>query len=56
MALQNIDVKEFWVCSTGEECLQSSPPDDLRAAIKLMNYQNEMDDHETWSVVAEINV
>ena len=55
MALQTVDIKCYWVCSTGEEILQATPDDDLKAAIKLMNHQNEIDDHELWSITAEIN-
>ena len=56
MALQNIDVKCFWVSSTGEECLQALPIDDLDAATQLMNEKNAIDEYETWSIVAELNL
>lgn len=56
MALQTIDIKQYWVCSTGEEIDQATPLDDLIAAIALMNEKNTTDEYETWSVVADVNV
>jgi len=56
MTIIKLDVKQFLVCSTGEEVDFPVPKDSLEAAIKMRDENNEDEDSdETWSIVATIN-
>lgn len=51
-----LNVEKFFVCSTGEDVKIPEPPDNLNAAIALRDALQEIDDDETWEIVAEIAV
>lgn len=57
MAIRELDVKRFLVCSTGEEVIVPKPDDSYEAAVDLCTERQVHDDtDETWSVVAELNI
>lgn len=49
-----LSVEKFLICSTGEEVKIPEPPDSLNAAIALRDALQEIDNDETWEIVAEI--
>lgn len=53
-------VKQFWVCSTGEDIESADPKDNLASAIELRDKNQATEDKaggsEVWSIFAELDV
>jgi hypothetical protein len=56
MAIIELNVKRFLVCSTGEDVDFPEPEDSLEAAIAMRDKNNEDEDNdEGWDIVAEVD-